>query len=562
MDKGNRLRCPQCGMCYQGDNAANELRDMPCQNCGATVRLEEEDPEGLGSGALPPALRLIALGSAFVFCILSFIFWFFAAITLVILLALAIEIIVGHKTQRADRIAMWNKLRDAHTALVNRIRAQTEAFAAERQNLNDQISNGQQALATLTGRYDQISPERREQLAAEIIQQQHMLGAFQDIQALRIEEDQLQQAIKELKKRVISFQEEELYQSFGFYTPMYDCVDSAAYAKLLDECRDKQKTMVKNKSAVRCSSVFAVDSDKSSSKKIGRNLERLIIRAFNGECDATIDNVSFSNIDAITSRIRKAYDDLNDICEPLGICITITYLNAKIEELHINYEYQVKLKAEREEQKKIREEMREQARLAKEIEEAKKKIEKEETHFTNAITEIRRLMAEAAEHEREQYQAKLKELEDKLSVVEKDKEQVLYREQSTRAGYVYIISNIGAFGENMYKIGVTRRLEPQERVDELGDASVPFEFDVHAMIFSDDAPALEGAMHERFADRAVNKVNSRKEFFRVSLAEIEEVVRTHHNKVVEFTKLAKAEDYRLSLAKEKAMAAATEGTAN
>ncbi|MEI6424830.1 MAG: GIY-YIG nuclease family protein, partial [Lentisphaerota bacterium] len=137
--------------------------------------------------------------------------------------------------------------------------------------------------------------------------------------------------------------------------------------------------------------------------------------------------------------------------------------------------------------------------------------------------------------------------------VQKDKEEVAFREQSTRAGYVYIISNIGSFGEHAYKIGVTRRLDPQERIDELGDASVPFEFDVHAMIFSEDAPSLEGALHERFADRAINKINFRKEFFRVRLDEIEEVVRTHHNKVVEFTKIAKAEDYWLTLAKEKIM---------
>lgn len=128
-------------------------------------------------------------------------------------------------------------------------------------------------------------------------------------------------------------------------------------------------------------------------------------------------------------------------------------------------------------------------------------------------------------------------------------------------GRVYIISNIGCFGENVFKIGVTRREDPQERIDELGDSSVPFDFDVHAMIFSDDAPALEGALHERFADRSINKVNSRKEFFRVSLDEIEEVVRTHHNKVVEFTKIAKAEEYRRTLAQEKAMAQ-TAGTSS
>jgi hypothetical protein len=208
--------------------------------------------------------------------------------------------------------------------------------------------------------------------------------------------------------------------------------------------------------------------------------------------------------------------------------------------------------------------MREQARLVKEIEDARKKIEKEETHFNQVIAELQARMDAAAASEKAQYEAKLREYEEQLAAVQKDKEEVAFREQSTRAGYVYIISNLGSFGEDAYKIGVTRRLEPQERIDELGDASVPFDFDVHAMIFSEDALSLEGALHEHFADRTINKVNPRKEFFRVRLDEIEEVVRTHHNKVVEFTRLAKAEDYRLTLAKERAVAqeAAGKGSAN
>lgn len=203
--------------------------------------------------------------------------------------------------------------------------------------------------------------------------------------------------------------------------------------------------------------------------------------------------------------------------------------------------------------------MREQAKLAKEIEEARKKIEKEETHFNQIIAELQARMEAAAASEKALYEAKLREYQEQLSTVKKDKDEVAFREQSTRAGYVYIISNVGSFGEDTYKIGVTRRLDPQQRIDELGDASVPFDFDVHAMIFSEDAPALEGALHEHFSDRTINKVNDRKEFFRVRLDEIEEVVRAHHNNVVEFTRIAKAEDYRLTLAKERALAQETAG---
>ena len=139
---------------------------------------------------------------------------------------------------------------------------------------------------------------------------------------------------------------------------------------------------------------------------------------------------------------------------------------------------------------------------------------------------------------------KKSEIESHLQHIDQEIKDIDYREANQKAGYVYIISNIGSFGEGIYKIGMTRRLDPQDRVDELGDASVPFKFDVHAMIFSDDAPALEAALHRAFDSRKVNMVNNRKEFFRVTLDEIEDVVKKSYDKTVEFTRLPQAEQYR------------------
>lgn len=543
MAEVNRLRCPRCGVCYEGETSASDVQSIKCENCGATTSLQEEDPEGICSGAFPPLPRLLLTGGAIILSLVAVRIPFFSVLTFGTLVYLAVDILQGHKKQRNDRITLWNRLRDAYADL-----------AKANKDLTSDLAQTKQALTELTDRYDRIAPERRERLAAEIATQQKTLNLFGDITAMTVEKDKLQIAIKELKKRIVSFEEEELFQSFGFYKPLYDCADSAAYRQLLSKIRDRQKEMVKARTALRTESAFSIENDKAGGKKVTKNLEKLILRAFNGECDAIVDKVTFSNLDAITARITKAYQDMNDLCQIVGISISQAYLHAKIEELHVCYEYQRKTKDEREEQRKIREEMREQARLMKEIEDARKKIEKEETHFNQVIAELQARMEAAATTEKAQYEAKLREYQEQLAAVKKDKEEVAFREQSTRAGYVYIISNIGSFGENAYKIGVTRRLDPQERIDELGDASVPFEFDVHAMIFSEDAPALENALHAHFADRAINKVNSRKEFFRVSLDEIEEVVRTHHNKVVEFTSIAKAEDYRLTLAKEKALA--------
>jgi hypothetical protein len=178
----------------------------------------------------------------------------------------------------------------------------------------------------------------------------------------------------------------------------------------------------------------------------------------------------------------------------------------------------------------------------------KLKIGKEEKHFTRALETINaRLLKATDDTERALLESEKANIEQKLVEVEKNKQDIWSREQNTRAGYVYIISNVGSFGEHIYKIGVTRRFDPQERVDELGDASVPFDFDIHALIFSDDAPALETALHKAFEKRRLNMINRRREFFNVTLEEIEAVVRKNFNKPVEFIVLADAAEYRQSL---------------
>ena len=193
--------------------------------------------------------------------------------------------------------------------------------------------------------------------------------------------------------------------------------------------------------------------------------------------------------------------------------------------------------------------MREQAKLEKELEEARKNIDKETKHYANALDKLNsQLEGNLTDDQKNDLLEKKAEIEGQLSNLQKALNDVDYREANQKAGYVYIISNIGAFGENVYKIGMTRRLDPMERVDELGDASVPFNFDVHAMIFSEDAPKLEAALHRAFEDRKLNMVNTRREFFRVTLDEIEAVVKANYDKTVEFIKIPPAEQYRQSLA--------------
>lgn len=250
--------------------------------------------------------------------------------------------------------------------------------------------------------------------------------------------------------------------------------------------------------------------------------------------------------DTFIKRIEKSFNAINKLGKVLGVSITEVYKNNRIRELTLAYEYAQKKQQEKEEQREIKAKMREEAKLQKEIEEARKKLEKEQTHYLNALAKINHQLSGASESEKEELISKKLELEEKIEDTEKAIKDVDYREANKRAGYVYIISNIGAFGENVYKIGMTRRLDPMERVYELGDASVPFNFDVHAMIFSDDAPKLENALHKAFEDRKLNMVNQRREFFNVTLDEIKKVVKENYDKTVEFIDLPEAEQYRVS----------------
>ncbi len=359
---------------------------------------------------------------------------------------------------------------------------------------------------------------------------------------------ELQKQIEFKKRDLIIMDDEILLQSFGFYKPKYALQNSEEYKIQLDKIRAQQDAMVKAGKAAYGSTNWTINNSKAEGERMVKDYVKLILRSFNNECDASIINVKFNNIDSIEKKIRKAYETLNNLGKRMSIVISSDYLNLKIQELYLCHEYQEKKQEEKEEQKRLRAQMREEAKLLKEIEEAKFKLGKEEKHFNKALEKIElQLQTAKTDIEREALEKEKEMIEQKLVEVKKDMLDVETREQNTRAGYVYVISNIGSFGENVYKIGVTRRLDPTERVDELGDASVPFDFDIHAMIFSEDAPALENALHKAFENRKLNMINRRREFFKVSLSEIEQVVKKNFKKPVEFVELADAEEYRESL---------------
>ena len=355
---------------------------------------------------------------------------------------------------------------------------------------------------------------------------------------------ELDNEIKEKQGQILQLDDEILYQDFGIYEPKYDCANSDEYKEKITQVRKEQKELVSSKKALDYYDGWVLDNSRAKGRALNNDNMKLTLLAFNGECDALISKVKFNNIEKIQERINKAADRINRLNVRNRITITERYKNLKLEELRLCYEYALKKQQEKEEIRRVREAEREERKLQKEIEEARKSITKEQAHYKNALSKILSQIETASESDSAALLQKKAEIESRLNEIEEEIRDIDYREANQKAGYVYIISNIGSFGENVYKIGMTRRLDPQDRVDELGDASVPFKFDVHAMIFSDDAPALEAALHRAFDSKKVNMINSRKEFFNVTLEEIENVVKKNYDKTVEFMRTPSAEQYR------------------
>lgn len=353
----------------------------------------------------------------------------------------------------------------------------------------------------------------------------------------------VQMQLNRVRAELAALDEEAHLQSFGFYKPRYNFSSSERYQSKLDEVRERQKQMIKDKTAATCAIEWTVNGSAAEGRKQINQTLKLMLRAFNGECDAAIAKVKYNNVHVMEARIEKAREAINGLAEIQRCTISASYLRLKLDELHLAHEYEEKVQAENEEQRRIREQMREEEQAQREIEKARQDAEKEEKRYADALRKAQEDAAKADGSKQQKLLAQIAELEKKLADAHANKERALSRAQQTRSGYVYIISNIGSFGEHVYKIGMTRRLDPMDRVKELGDASVPFEFDVHAIISTDDAPTLENTLHRAFDHRRVNRVNEKKEFFKVKIEEIVALVQKHHRAEVDIVTMAAAEEY-------------------
>jgi Sec-independent protein translocase protein TatA len=438
------------------------------------------------------------------------------AMLVVILVLLLVVALVG-AILLGRRLA---KLSKDHAAFVERFRTVLDA-EAERGRIQAQMNadraQWEQALAGMRAQYEQGQ------------------GASAQLQA----------SIAALRAEFAALDEEANLQSFGFYRPRYAFAESSAYQTRLEEIRATQKRMLADGTAAFGRTQWTVNGSAAEGRKQINQTLKLILRAFNGECDAAIAKVTYRSANVMDARIRKAWEAINKLVTVQECEISSAYLELKLQELYLSHEYEEKVQEEKEEQRRIKEQMREEEAAQREIEKAEQEAEREEERYAEALRRAEADVEKAVGAKQQKLLGQIEELQRKLTEAQANKERAKSRAQMTRSGHVYVISNVGSFGDTIFKIGMTRRLEPMDRVRELGDASVPFSFDVHAMIWCEDAPTLENALHRHFHYRRLNLVNDRKEFFAVEINEIVEAVGKLHGEI-EITKLAEAKEYRQS----------------
>ncbi|MFI6921963.1 DUF4041 domain-containing protein [Nonomuraea spiralis] len=353
--------------------------------------------------------------------------------------------------------------------------------------------------------------------------------------------DAATQRLRETEHRIVRTEETVLLQEVGIYEYRHPLSDAIAYKDQLAQVKARIKDMARERQAVVGATNWQVNGSAAEGRKMVRDFSKLMLRAYNAEADNCVRTMRPYKLQSAIDRLEKAVEMIVKLGRTMNIHVHPDYHRTRIYELELTADYLAKQEQEKELIRAQREQQREEEAARRDFEREKARLRKEESHYRSALAKLLQNGTASAESV-EELKAKLEEIGAAVAHVET-------REANTRAGYVYVISNIGAFGDSVVKIGMTRRLEPEDRVRELGDASVPFRFDTHALIFSDDAVGLESRLHAELNDRRLNKVNLRREFFRATPAEVRDVLRKIAGQhLLEYRDTAEALEWRQSAA--------------
>ena len=331
----------------------------------------------------------------------------------------------------------------------------------------------------------------------------------------------------------IELDDQRVLQDVGIYRYHHPLEDAVAFKDRLRDLEAQIDSVVKAGDAVLAADMFTFDGSLAKGRRMVSDLSRLMLRAYNAEADNCVRSLRAGNISTARKRLESAVTAIEKLGTIMEMRINPVFHSLRLLELELTADFQMKVQEEREKARAERELLREQRRAEQELAAERERLEKEKSHYVTVLESLRASGDDAAADE----------LANRLAQIDEAIEANDYRIANIRAGYVYVISNVGAFGPNVVKIGMTRRLEPRDRIRELGDASVPFRFDVHALFFSDDAIALEGELHKAFADRRVNFVNERREFFFAEPAEVRDVLAEKVGGLLEFSEAPEALEY-------------------
>lgn len=400
----------------------------------------------------------------------------------------------------------------------------------ENQILTDRVAELENVIARMGGG-DALRVQNEIQNLTEHLQQ---LDAQK--RALFAEVEVLDQRKRSLQGRIVDMEEQEILQGFNWYDYKNPAEESVRLAEQLERTRREAKAMVTAKTAVTATSNFVFNNSKSKGKSFVNRLSKLALRSYNAEVENAITRLKAGNLEAGIKRINRAREQVEKMGSMINLRIAGPYHSLRLDELRLTAKHLDSKKLAKEAEREERARLREEKKVQQELEAERKRLQKEKTHYENVLLKLRR---EGRDDE-------AAELAHKLAEIEKGIENVDYRQANIRAGYVYVISNVGSFGEKMVKIGMTRRLDPMDRVRELSDASVPFNFDVHALHFSEDAVGIEAELHRRFARAKVNRINNRREFFYATPAEVREALLQVDGNVLEYTEEPEAEQFRQS----------------
>jgi hypothetical protein len=329
--------------------------------------------------------------------------------------------------------------------------------------------------------------------------------------------------------------DESVLQQAGIYRYHHPLEDAAGYKDRLAELDTRIAELVKSNGAIEMCKTFTFDGSLAKGQRMANDWAKLMLRAYNAEVDNSLRSLRAGNIVTATRRIEASRTAIMRLGGMMQMHISDAFHALRIEEVELTADYLMKKQGEREAAVEERARLREERKVAAELEEERAELTKERNHILNALEALRSAGSSDAD------------LEEKLTQIDEAIAQNDFRAANIRAGYVYVISNRGAFGPDVVKIGLTRRLEPLDRVNELGGASVPFRFDVHALFFSEDAVSLETALHQHFASRRLNHANARKEFFFASPSEVREVLLPKVGNLLEFTEHAESTEYLQSV---------------